>query len=60
MVFVKERAKVVLLKEFPELVLSKYLPHRADEFVDDVVVPYAEAYARSGTSGTPRSPVPTG
>jgi hypothetical protein len=44
MVFAKERAKRELLKEFPEQVLNQYLPDRAKEFVDDVVVPYAAAY----------------
>ena len=40
----KERAKVELLREFPEQVLNHYLPDRAKEFVDDVVLPYASAY----------------
>ncbi|MCF2526279.1 DUF262 domain-containing protein [Yinghuangia soli] len=45
MVFVKERAKVELLKEFDELVLKKnYLPGRAKEFVTEVLDPYAAAY----------------
>lgn len=44
MVFARVRAKSGLLKEFPEQVLNDYLPDRAKEFVDDVVVPYAEAY----------------
>ncbi len=44
MIFAQERAKRELLKEFPEQVLNKYLPDRAKEFVDDVVVPYAQAY----------------
>ncbi|MHA6802305.1 DUF262 domain-containing protein [Salinifilum ghardaiensis] len=46
MLFAKERAKRVLLKEFPEHVLSWYLPGRAEEFVDDVLLPYAAAYER--------------
>jgi hypothetical protein len=44
MIFAKERAKRELLKEFPDQVLNAYLPNRAREFVDAVVVPYAEAY----------------
>jgi len=44
MIFSKERAKRELLKEFPEQVLNAYLPDRAKEFVDDVVLPYAQAY----------------
>ncbi|MEO6088459.1 MAG: HNH endonuclease family protein, partial [Umezawaea sp.] len=46
MVFVKERSKTELLKEFPEQVLEKHFPDREAEFVDDVVVPYAKAYAQ--------------
>ena len=44
MIFAQERAKRELLKEFPEQVLNRYLPGQAKEFVDDVVVPYAQAY----------------
>ena len=45
MIFAKERAKRELLKEFPAQVLHPhYLPGSAKEFVDDVVVPYAQAY----------------
>lgn len=44
MIFAQERAKRELLKEFPEQVLNKYLPAQSKEFVDDVVVPYANAY----------------
>jgi Protein of unknown function (DUF1524) len=44
MIFSKERAKRELLKEFPGQVLDKYLPGRGQQFVDDVVVPYAFAY----------------
>lgn len=46
MIFAKERAKRELLKEFPLQVLNKYLPDKPREFVDDVVVPYSEAYER--------------
>ena len=43
-IFAQVRAKRELLKEFPEQVLNSYLPARAKEFVDDVIVPYAQAY----------------
>ncbi|WP_082579722.1 DUF4357 domain-containing protein [Arthrobacter sp. Soil736] len=44
-IFMQERAKSSLLKEFQESVLSQFLPNRAAIFVDEVVVPYAEAYS---------------
>lgn len=44
MIFAKERGRVELLKEFPEQVLASYLPGKATAFVDDVLVPYADAY----------------
>ncbi|GAA3735218.1 hypothetical protein HDA32_003964 [Spinactinospora alkalitolerans] len=44
MIFSGERAKVELLKEFPRQVLDKYLPRKAAEFVDDVLLPYTDAY----------------
>ena len=44
MVFAKERARRELLLEFPEQVLDPFLDNRAAEFVDDVLLPYAEAY----------------
>ncbi|MFE0859895.1 DUF262 domain-containing protein [Streptomyces rochei] len=46
MIFAKKRAEQELLKEFPEQVLSRYLPERAEAFVHGVVRPYAEAYAQ--------------
>ena len=46
MIFAKEKAKELLLTEFPKQVLNEYLPSRGREFVDDVVVPYAEAFAQ--------------
>jgi hypothetical protein len=42
----RERAKLSLLKEFPVQVLADYLPDRAKEFVDGVVVPYARAFSQ--------------
>ncbi|WP_262057836.1 DUF262 domain-containing protein [Streptomyces sp. STR69] len=46
MIFAKKRAEQELLKEFPEQVLSRYLPGKAEAFVHDVVRPYADAYGR--------------
>lgn len=43
-IYAKERARKVLLKEFEEQVLARFLPAKAREFVDDVVTPYAHAY----------------
>ncbi|MFB2599184.1 DUF262 domain-containing protein [Herbiconiux sp. P17] len=40
----KQRARLGLLREFPEQVLNHYLPSDAARFVDDVVVPSARAY----------------
>lgn len=44
LIHTKRRSEQNLLREFPEQVLNSYLPDRAKEFVDDVVVPYARAY----------------
>lgn len=44
MIYAKERARRELLIEFPEQVLGQYLPDRAAEFVDNVLLPYADAY----------------
>ena len=44
MIFSKVRGRRELLKEFPDQVLNDYLPDRASEFVDDVLLPYADAY----------------
>ncbi|UYQ65350.1 DUF262 domain-containing protein [Streptomyces peucetius] len=46
MIYAKKRAEQELLKEFPEQVLSHYLPGRAETFVNDVVRPYADAYVQ--------------
>lgn len=45
-IFAKTKALRGLLIEFPELVLSRYLPANARGFVDDVLGPYAEANMR--------------
>lgn len=44
MILNRTRARRELLLEFPEQVLSEYLPGHGTEFVDDVLLPYAEAY----------------
>lgn len=53
MIFMKERAGKVLLQEFDEQVLSKYLPGKAREFVDDVLIPYSDAYEHLLTQNYP-------
>jgi len=53
MIFMKERASKVLLQEFDEQVLSKYLPGRGREFVDDVLIPYSDAYEHLLTQNYP-------
>lgn len=44
MISAKVRADKELLKEFPAQVLNSYLPGRAAAFVDDVLLPYADAF----------------
>lgn len=44
MIYAKERARRELLIEFPEQVLGQYLPDHAAVFIDDVLLPYADAY----------------
>lgn len=56
MIFMKERASKVLLQEFDEHVLSKYLPLRGDAFVDDVLIPYSDAYEHLLTQNYPDDP----
>ncbi|MCZ4103378.1 DUF262 domain-containing protein [Streptomyces sp. H39-C1] len=46
MIYAKERAKAELLKEFPKQVLEHFLPGKAQAFVNEVLVPYADAYAQ--------------
>ncbi|WP_037912146.1 DUF262 domain-containing protein [Actinacidiphila yeochonensis] len=46
-IYAKERAKAELLKEFPRQVLEPhFLPGKAAQFVDDLLVPYANAYVQ--------------
>jgi len=44
MIHAKARARRELLLEFPEQVLSEYLPGKAEAFVEDVLLPYETAY----------------
>lgn len=53
MVFVKERASKVLLQEFDEQVLARYLPGGGRDFVDDVLIPYSDAYEHLLTQNFP-------
>ena len=53
MIFRKERATKVLLQEFDEQVLSKYLPGKGREFVDEVLIPYSDAYEHLLTQNYP-------
>lgn len=46
MIFAKERPRRELLLEFDQQVLSGYLPGRGASFVDDVLIPYSDAYER--------------
>ena len=56
MIFMKERASKVLLQEFDEQVLSKYLPGEARAFVDDVLIPYSDAYEHLLMQNYPNDP----
>ncbi|WP_320064195.1 DUF262 domain-containing HNH endonuclease family protein [Micromonospora sp. RTGN7] len=51
MIFVRKRAERELLKEFPEQVLDSYLPANAVGFVDDVLEPFAAAFAQIRDQG---------
>lgn len=45
MIVSKLRGRRELLQEFPAQVLNDYLPAQAEAFVDDVLLPYSDAYA---------------
>ena len=51
----KERGRRELLLEFEKQVLSQYLPTRAREFVDSVLIPYSDAYEHLTTQNYPNS-----
>ncbi|MFD6106959.1 DUF262 domain-containing protein, partial [Nocardia salmonicida] len=53
MIFMKERANKVLLEEFDEQVLSQYLPGKGRVFVDEVLIPYSDAYEHLLTQNYP-------
>lgn len=44
-IYARTRPQREILLEFPDQVLNQFLPTRAATFVDDVLLPYAEAYA---------------
>ncbi|WP_458779333.1 GmrSD restriction endonuclease domain-containing protein [Arthrobacter sp. D3-16] len=44
-IYAKTRAQKEILQEFPVQVLDQFLPDRAAAFVDEVLLPYADAYA---------------
>lgn len=44
MIISKVRGRRELLREFPEQVLDAYLPDRAEEFIDKVLLPFSDAY----------------
>ncbi|MEV4638082.1 DUF262 domain-containing protein [Actinoplanes sp. NPDC049548] len=46
MIFAMKRPEKELLKEFPEQVLTDYLPGKGADFIDNVLTPYAEAYGQ--------------
>lgn len=53
MIFAKERGRRELLLEFEQQVLSQYLPTKARDFVDAVLIPYSDAYERLTTQNYP-------
>ena len=53
MIVMKERASKVLLQEFDEQVLGKYLPGKGREFVDALLIPYSDAYEHLLTQNYP-------
>lgn len=55
MIFAKERARREVLLEFDQQVLSKYLPGKGVAFVDDVLIPYSDAYEHLVTQNYPAS-----
>ena len=53
MIFAKERARREVLLEFNQQVLSQYLPGNGAAFVDDVLIPYSDAYEHLVTQNYP-------
>lgn len=53
MIFAKERARRELLLEFDQQVLKEYLPGKGAQFVDEVLIPYSDAYERLITQNYP-------
>lgn len=55
MIFAKERARREVLLEFDQQVLSRYLPGGGADFVDEVLIPYSNAYEHLITQNLPNS-----
>jgi hypothetical protein len=53
MIYAKERARKELLQEFDEQVLKEYLPGKGQAFVDEVLIPYSDAYEHLITQNLP-------
>jgi hypothetical protein len=53
MIFAKERGRRELLLEFEQQVLQRYLPGDGARFVDDVLIPYSDAYEHLTTQNYP-------
>jgi hypothetical protein len=53
MIFAKERPRRELLIEFDQQVLQQYLPGKGRAFVDDVLIPYSDAYELLTTQNYP-------
>jgi len=53
MIFAKERAQRTLLLEFEQQVLAGYLPGGGARFVDEVLIPYSDAYEHLITQNLP-------
>lgn len=53
MIFAKERPRRELLLEFDQQVLTEYLPHKATSFIDEVLIPYSDAYEHLVTQNYP-------
>lgn len=53
MIVARERPRRELLLEFDDQVLSKYLPGGGQEFVDEVLIPFSDAYEHLTTQNYP-------
>ena len=53
MIFAKERGRRELLLEFDQQVLREYLPGKGTQFIDNVLIPYSDAYEHLITQNYP-------